>query len=68
MDVVIIFGDEKFIVELKIWDGKRLEEKGRQQLGEYLDIQKLDTGYLIIFNFNKNKKYGAGWVKLSVVA
>jgi hypothetical protein len=64
MDVVIIFGSEKFIVELKIWNGKKYEDKGFEQLSEYLDIQKLNRGYMVVFNFNRNKKYSSGWIEI----
>jgi hypothetical protein len=61
MDVVISFGNQKYIVELKIWNGKKYEKKGLEQLAEYLEIQGIDTGYMIVFNFNKNKEYQAEW-------
>lgn len=32
-------------------------QKGLKQLKEYLAIEALDKGYLLIFNFNKNKDY-----------
>lgn len=35
----------------KIW-------KYREQLFEYLEYYKQDRGYLLSFNFNKNKKRG----------
>lgn len=62
MDVVITFGNEKFVVELKIWNGEKYEEKGLHQLAEYLESQRLDQGYMVVFNFNKNKEYKSGWV------
>lgn len=64
MDVVITFGNEKYIVELKIWNGKKYEDKGLKQLSEYLEIQGLDTGYMIVFNFNKNKEYSSEWIEI----
>ena len=65
MDVVITFGAERFIVELKIWNGRKYEEKGLAQLAEYLEIQKLDTGYMIVFNFNSDKKYSDQWIEIN---
>ena len=62
MDVVITYGNEKFIVEMKIWNGQKYEERGIHQLKEYLDIQGVEKGYLITFNFNKNKKYTSQWI------
>lgn len=64
MDVVITYGAEKFIVELKIWNGRKYEEKGLEQLTEYLDAQKLDIGYMLIFNFNNEKEYTAQWLEV----
>jgi len=37
MDVVIIYGNEKFIVELKIWNGEDYRLKGINQLTQYTD-------------------------------
>lgn len=62
MDVIITFGKEKYIVELKLWNGVKYEEKGLFQLADYLDVQKLDKGYMIVFNFNRDKKCSAEWV------
>ena len=46
------------MVELKIWRGKAYHEKGEVQLAEYLDSYHLDTGYMLIYNFNKTKNQG----------
>ncbi len=32
--------------------------RGKKQLFEYLEYYKQDEGYLLSFNFNKNKKIG----------
>ena len=57
LDVVITYLEQKYIVELKIWRGKKYHKKGIKQLADYLDNQGLDKGYLISYDFNKNKKY-----------
>jgi len=64
MDVVITFGAQKFVVELKIWNGRKYEEKGLEQLAEYLDTQKLEEGYMVVFNFNTDKKYSSQWLEV----
>jgi hypothetical protein len=46
---------EQYIIELKIWRGNSYNERGEQQLIEYLDYFHKDIGYLVSFNFNKNK-------------
>lgn len=57
-DVIVDYGGEQFIVELKIWHGNEYHERGEKQLIEYLDDYHLDTGYLLSFNFNKKKEIG----------
>jgi hypothetical protein len=58
MDVVIDYMGEQFIVELKIWRGNAYNERGEKQLADYLDYFHLKKGYLLSYNFNKNKKIG----------
>ncbi len=57
MDLVVSFRDERFVIELKIWRGRKKYDEGIEQLCDYLDSYSLDSGYLLVFNFNKNKKY-----------
>ncbi|SFD42858.1 AAA family ATPase [Clostridium uliginosum] len=57
LDVVIIYNNFKYIIEMKIWRGPKYHEEGINQLCDYLDIHELDNGYLLVFNFNKNKEY-----------
>jgi len=53
MDIVVFFGKEKFIIELKIWRGQQYEESGYAQLADYLDSQGQKKGWLISFSGNK---------------
>ncbi|MBR1710117.1 MAG: AAA family ATPase [Clostridia bacterium] len=64
MDVVIHYRGKRYIIELKIWHGDRYNEKGEQQICDYLDYFGLDTGYLLSFSFNKNKEIGVKKVKI----
>ena len=57
LDVVITYLKEKYIIELKIWRGEEYHQKGLNQLAQYLDNQNINEGYLLIYNFNKNKEY-----------
>ena len=45
-------------MELKIWRGSRYNEEGERQVASYLDRFGLDVGYMLSFNFNKNKEPG----------
>lgn len=56
MDLVVTFGQQEFIIELKIWRGDKYEESGRDQLASYLATRNMDEGYLVTFDFSKNKK------------
>ena len=56
MDLVVTYGKQEFIVELKIWRGDKYEEKGRDQLSAYLATRSMDEGYLVTFDFSKDKK------------
>ena len=49
---------EQFIIELKIWHGEEYNERGEQQLTDYLDYYHKDKGYMLSFNFNKKKEIG----------
>ena len=55
MDLVIDYRGERFVVELKIWHGNSYNERGEQQLSNYLDYFHLQKGYMLSFCFNKNK-------------
>jgi len=53
LDIVITYAKEKHIVELKLWRGEKYHQKGIQQLWEYLDLQNMKRGYLVIYDLRK---------------
>lgn len=55
-DVIVDYGGEQFIVELKIWRGDAYHSRGEKQISDYLDHYHLKKGYMLSFNFNKNYK------------
>ncbi len=57
-----IWRNEQGILELKSWRGERYNAAGEKQISEYLDYWKLDTGYMLSFNFNKKKEPGVNLV------
>ncbi|MBP1591220.1 MAG: 9-O-acetyl-N-acetylneuraminate esterase, partial [Oscillospiraceae bacterium] len=57
-DVIVDYHGERFIIELKIWRGPRYNADGEQQTCEYLNYFNLETGYMLSFNFNKEKEQG----------
>ena len=56
MDLVVTYDKQEFIVELKIWHGDKYEELGRDQLSGYLATRGMEEGYLVTFDFSKNKQ------------
>lgn len=63
-DVIVDYRGEQFIVEMKIWHGDEYNERGENQLTDYLDYYHKDKGYMLSFNFNKNKTVGVREIKI----
>ena len=57
-DVIVDYLGKQYIIELKIWRGEEYNTEGEKQIAEYLNYYHLEKGYLLSFNFNKNKKSG----------
>ena len=57
-DVIVDYLGQQYIIELKIWRGPRYNAEGEKQISEYLDYFGLSTGYMLSFNFNRNKQPG----------
>ena len=64
MDLVIDYGGERFVVELKIWRGNAYNERGEKQLAAYLDYFHMKKGYMLSYNFNKAKTQGIRHIQL----
>lgn len=57
-DLIIDYLGKQYIIEMKIWHGNEYNTRGEEQLMGYLDDYHLERGYMLSFNFNKNKKPG----------
>lgn len=57
-DIIVDYLGKQYVIELKIWHGDAYLKRGEKQLAEYLEYYHLDRGYLLSFNFNKNKTTG----------
>lgn len=57
-DVIVDYRGQQYVVEMKIWRGNSYNERGEQQLADYLDYYHLTTGYMVSFCFNKGKQPG----------
>ena len=66
MDIVVTYGKEqKEVIELKIWRGEEYHQEGLKQLSDYLDFQGIKNGYLLIYDFRKDKKYRSESIKFA---
>lgn len=64
-DVIVDYRGEQMVVELKIWRGNAYHERGEEQLMEYLEHYHLKKGYMLSYNFNRNKEAGVRRIVLS---
>jgi hypothetical protein len=66
MDIVVDFNQQQFIIELKVWGGQVRHAEAYTQLCVYLDSKHTDTGYLLTFDFRKerNKISKAEWIEV----
>lgn len=55
-DIVVDYNGRRYIIEVKIWHGNEYNRRGELQLSDYLEAYHMKRGYLLSFNFNKQKK------------
>ncbi|MDR1558964.1 MAG: ATP-binding protein [Clostridiales bacterium] len=53
MDIVVFFGGEEYVIELKIWRGEKAAERGYEQLIGYLESRGQTKGFMLSFTDNK---------------
>ena len=66
MDIVVDFGNEQFVIELKLWYGEQAHQKAYAQLSDYLSSKSLKKGYLLTFDFrkDKNREIKSEWLSI----
>jgi hypothetical protein len=64
LDIVITFGNQKYIVELKIWRGQVYHREGIDRLCDYLDRQNQTRGYLLVYDLRKETGKQGEWEKI----
>lgn len=57
-DLIIDYHGKQYVIEMKIWHGEEYNSRGEEQLLGYLKDYNLKKGYMLSFNFNKNKEVG----------
>lgn len=63
-DIIIDYHGKQYVCEMKIWHGEEYNRRGEKQLLGYLEDYHLTTGYMVSFNFNKNKKPGIRKIRI----
>lgn len=63
-DLIIDYRGAQYIIEMKVWRGNAYHKRGEDQLISYLDHYHLKKGYMLSFNFNKNKEIGVKEIRL----
>ncbi len=62
MDVVVCYGREEYIIELKIWRGEKYRDRGLDQLRRYMDSRQAKEGYLVSFVLSQTEESGGHWI------
>ena len=50
MDILILHGNQKYIVETKIWGGESRYQSGKTQLAAYVSSESAEEGYYVVFD------------------
>lgn len=56
MDIIVFYGSEEYIIELKRWYGEKKDSEGIKQLADYLESRSQKKGWLVTFCFRLNKE------------
>jgi len=57
LDIVVIFMDEKFIIELKVWYGEKYHEEGKVRMLDYMKRENVNKGYMLIMDKRRTKEF-----------
>ena len=64
MDVIVVYGKDEFIIELKIWRGEKRQQDAYKQLTDYVKKRHAEKGYLLTFDFRKKKEIKQEWTEV----
>lgn len=64
IDMVIKYGKDNFLIELKIWRGEAKHNEAYSQLIGYMNSRNQDTGYLLTFDFRESKLRKCEWTEV----
>jgi hypothetical protein len=49
-DILIVYKNQRYLIEVKVFSNNTLLKKGKGQLAEYLQSEGLDEGYYVVFS------------------
>lgn len=56
MDILVFYGHQEFIIELKTWHGPKKHQDGIEQLLEYMESRGQKKGWLLTFCFLESRE------------
>ena len=62
--LIVDYGGEQFIVELKVRRGNASHTRGEEELLHYLEYYHLRKGYMLSFNYDQKKETGVKEIRL----
>ncbi|MBI4648751.1 MAG: AAA-like domain-containing protein [Bacteroidia bacterium] len=57
LDIIVIFRDEKFVVELKLWRSEEYHKQGITRLKDYMRREGVQKGFMLIMDKRRNKEF-----------
>jgi hypothetical protein len=57
LDLCVVYNEEKYPIELKLWRGEKSRSQGIEQILRYMDVCGATEGWLMIFN----RDIGVDW-------
>ena len=64
MDVIVTYGHQSFVIELKVWKDQKYQADAYEQLTAYMTARGKEKGYLWTFDFRQKKEIKHAWVKV----
>ena len=53
IDIILVYNNQKYIIETKVWRGMKRYQAGKQQLAAYLKLEGTTEGYYVVFDHRK---------------
>ncbi len=57
VDLLVLWKNQRIVVEMKLWNGPKALEKGLEQTAEYMDTSRATEGHLVIFDRRLDKSW-----------